>query len=206
MPELRGTVSSLATPFAPDQRPDVAALGDLIEFQIERGIDAIFALGTVGEGVLMGLDERMNVAETVLDLVHGRVPAIVHCGAADTQSSILLGRHAAGLGAAAVAIVAPYFYRYEKLALERHFRSIAEAVPHVAVYIYDNPERVGYSIGVEVVRDLVGQVSNIRGVKDTGDSVAGSRPISRMSRRASRYSCGTTSSFSRPSWWALEGQ
>jgi dihydrodipicolinate synthase/N-acetylneuraminate lyase len=99
------------------------------------------------------------------------VPVLVHCGAADTKTAADLARHAGSLGVAAEASVAPYFFSYGPAALFEHFRAIAEAAPEIGHYVYENPERVGYAVGVATVTRLVREVPGVRGVKDTGDSI-----------------------------------
>jgi dihydrodipicolinate synthase/N-acetylneuraminate lyase len=119
----------------------------------------------------MSPDQRKLATEVAVDHAGGRIPVIVHCGAADTATSAELAGHAATLGAWAAAAVAPYFFGYGPTDLDHHFTAVAEAAPELALYLYENPERAGYSIGVEVVTGLVERVPNILGVKDTGDSI-----------------------------------
>jgi 4-hydroxy-tetrahydrodipicolinate synthase len=166
-----GIVCALATPFNKDETVDLGALRRLLDFQIEKGMDGLFPLGTTGEGVLMNPDERMAVAEAAVDHVGDRAPVLIHCGAPDTKTAADLAKHAAGLGVAGVATVAPYYFAYGPDDLFRHFVTVAEASSDTANYLYENPERVGYSLGVSVVTRLVNEVPNIRGIKDTGDSI-----------------------------------
>ena len=44
-------------------RLDEGAIEPLARFLIAGGVDGVFALGTTGEGVLLGLDERRTAAE-----------------------------------------------------------------------------------------------------------------------------------------------
>jgi dihydrodipicolinate synthase/N-acetylneuraminate lyase len=166
-----GIICALTTPFGADQKPDVDAFGDLIERQIAGGINGLFVAGTSGEGPLMNRGERRLVTEAVVEKVAGRVPIVVHCGAADTRTSEHLALHAQSVGADAAAVVAPYFYRFSPEELYGHFRDVAQAAPEIPHYIYENPERVGYSLGVEMVGRLTSDISNIVGIKDTGDSL-----------------------------------
>jgi 4-hydroxy-tetrahydrodipicolinate synthase len=166
-----GVVCALVTPMGPDEKPDPGAIRVALEHQIESGIHGLFVGGTSGEGPLLSTEERRSLAEVVVDVVAGRVPVVVHCGAADTVTSEDLARHAQRIGADAVAAVAPYFYRSGHQALVDHYTSIAEAAPDIPHYIYENPERVGYSLGVELIGRLCNDVPNIVGVKDTGDSI-----------------------------------
>lgn len=167
-----GIVCSLVTPFARGERPDLGAFGELLDVQVEKRVHGLFLLGTAGEGVLLTPQERMDTAEFAVERVAGRVPILLHCGAADTVTACRLAEHAQGLGVTAEASVAPYFFSYGPGPVFEHFRRLAEAAPAIGHYVYENPERVGYAVGVETVVRLVREVPGILGVKDTGDSVA----------------------------------
>lgn len=166
-----GVICALTTPFGADEKPDIDMFAGLIDRQIDAGIHGLFVAGTSGEGPLLLREERRLVAEGVIEAVAGRVPVIVHCGAADTRQSEHLALHAEAIGADAVAVVAPYFFHPAPNRIYDHYRSIAEAAPSIPHYLYENPERVGYSLGAELVGRLTNDVSNIVGVKDTGDSI-----------------------------------
>jgi 4-hydroxy-tetrahydrodipicolinate synthase len=166
-----GIVCALVTPFRGDGAVDEPALRELVDFQAERGVDALFVLGTTGEGVLLDVAQRRRASEVAAEHLRGRLPLVVHCGAADTRTAAALARHAEEVGAVASAAVAPFFFRYTDAELYRHFAALAEAAPRIGHYVYENPERVGYSAGVGLVARLVDQVPGILGVKDTGDSV-----------------------------------
>lgn len=166
-----GILCALITPFGEDQATDLAPLKDDVDFLIERGVHGLFVLGTTGEGVLLDPSERRAVAQFVLQHVGGRIPVVVHCGAPDTKTTADLARHAQDNGADAAAAVVPYYFQYTVPELYRHFVAVANAAPDIGHYVYENPERVGYSAGVKLVARLVSEVANIHGVKDTGDSI-----------------------------------
>jgi 4-hydroxy-tetrahydrodipicolinate synthase len=167
-----GIVCALTTPFGSDEKPDLGALEALMDRQIEAGVHGLFIAGTSGEGPLLNRAERRRVAEGAVSKMNGSIPIIVHCGAADTRTSEHLAQHAAAIGADAVAVVGPYFYGWGPAHLYEHFKAVAEAAPAIPAYIYENPERVGYSVGADLVGRLTKEIPNIVGVKDTGDSIA----------------------------------
>lgn len=166
-----GIVSALITPFDAAGRLDFDALNVLVDFQIQRDIDGLFILGTSGEGLLLSAAEHREVTERVLARVGGRVPVVVHCGAVDTNTAASLVARAAGAGARTVAAIPPLFFEYTEQGIRDHYCRLAEAAPDIDHYLYDNPGRVGYGIGIDLVARLVAEVECVRGVKDTGDSL-----------------------------------
>src|SRR5919204_3246437 len=166
-----GILCALITPFRDDQTPDLPRLAEVVDFLIDRGVHGLFVLGTTGEGPSLDPSERREVAEIVLAHVGGRLPVILHCGAPDTKTTADLARHAERIGAHGASAVVPYYFRSTPEELYRHFVSVAEAAPGLGHYVYENPERVGYSAGVALVTRLVNDVENLHGVKDTGDTI-----------------------------------
>ncbi|MDP1805707.1 MAG: dihydrodipicolinate synthase family protein, partial [Acidimicrobiales bacterium] len=105
------------------------------------------------------------VAETVT------IPVIANTGSNDTAHSVHLTRQAAGLGAAGVLAVTPYYNRPSQTGLEAHFRAIAEAT-ELPVMLYDIPVRSGRKISHDVMVRLAHGVPNMAGVKDAAADVA----------------------------------
>lgn len=69
-----GVLCALVTPFNADGTPDLGALAELVEFQVQGGAAGLFVLGTTGEGVLLDASERRQLAERLAGLVGGRLP------------------------------------------------------------------------------------------------------------------------------------
>src|SRR5213593_3922033 len=108
---LRGALAAAVTPLRGDGTAlDEAAFAPYLEFLAAAGLDGILALGTTGEGILLSAAERRRAAELFLE---GTLPAIVHCGAQTTAETTALAGHAAGAGAAGVAVVGPPYYAFD---------------------------------------------------------------------------------------------
>lgn len=106
-------------------RVDEDAVAPLARFLVDAGADGIFALGTTGEGVLLGLDERRAVAKRFREARAGML--IVHCGAQSTGDTVALAGHAAAIGADGVAVIPPPYYPLGDDALVGHFAAAAAA-------------------------------------------------------------------------------
>jgi dihydrodipicolinate synthase/N-acetylneuraminate lyase len=63
-----GVLCALVTPFNADGTPDLGALAELVEFQVQGGAAGLFVLGTTGEGVLLDASERRQLAERLAAL------------------------------------------------------------------------------------------------------------------------------------------
>jgi 4-hydroxy-tetrahydrodipicolinate synthase len=171
VPFSGGIVSALVTPFTAQGKLDQPALKAIIEHQIDAGIDALFVLGTSGEGLLCGDFERREILDAVLTSAGGRLPVVVHVGAADTPTAAGLARHAASGSASAIAVLPPLFYRYSDDELLDHFATVADAAGGTDTYLYNNPGRVGFGLSPALIVRAFTEIGAVKGVKDTGDSL-----------------------------------
>src|SRR6185312_6404337 len=144
-------------------RVDEAAIEPLARFLVENGADGAFALGTTGEGVLLGMEERKTVAERFREARAGKL--IVHCGAQSTADTAALAAHAAGIGADGVAVIPPPYYPLGDAALVEHFVAAAVACAPTPFYLYAFAARSGYPLPVAVVERVRERVENIAGLK-----------------------------------------
>jgi dihydrodipicolinate synthase/N-acetylneuraminate lyase len=144
---------------------DEDAFGPYADFLAASGVDGIFALGTTGEGVLLGLDERRRAAERFLEAAAERLGVVVHCGAQTTADTVALCEHAAALEPAGVAVVAPPYYAFDDRGLLGHFSAAARACEPVPFYVYEFAARSGYAVPVAVVERLREEASNLAGMK-----------------------------------------
>ncbi len=170
MAGFQGIFAPPITPF--DHRGDLdeSALRDLIEYLIQQGVHALFALGSVGMGPVMTPEQRRRAAEIIVDQARGRIPILIHVGAADTQTSVALAQHAAELGVAGIALVPPYYYPHTEYEVIEHYRAVGEAVS-LPLFIYNNPAFTGVNITAALALRLRQEVPTIAGVKLTEDQM-----------------------------------
>mgnify|MGYP005848709757 CR=1 FL=1 len=164
---IKGVIVPPVTPFDAAGEIDVPAIQRLVDFLIDRGVNALFPGGTTGEGPLLTTDERRRLAEAFVAAADNRIPVIVHTGAITTQIAHELTRHARAIGAQAAALIPPYYYKCDDAALRHHFTTIANAVPDFPIYLYNNPARTGNALSSELMDDLLEQCPNIVGMKDS---------------------------------------
>jgi 4-hydroxy-tetrahydrodipicolinate synthase len=168
---LRGVLTALATPFAPDGQIDTGALRSLVDRSIEGGVQGVVACGSTGEFATMTSTERRLVVETVIDQAGGRVPVVAQTGAVSTAEAVELSRHAQAAGASVLMVVAPY---YEPLTLEEtvdYLRTVADAVD-VPIMLYNLPAATGVNLSPEIVGQLAREVENVQYIKDTSADMA----------------------------------
>ena len=165
MTHLAGTVIPLPTPFDEEGEVDEKTFRQVIDFELDAKVDGLMVAGSYGQGPVMRPDQRMRAAEVALEQTRGKAPVIVHVGAPDIQSVIVLAEHSAKIGAAALLIVPPYYYTdHSEFELIEHYRAVARAVS-LPIYIYNNKRYAGIDITPEFARRLAEEVPTIRGIK-----------------------------------------
>jgi len=168
--QFEGLVCAIVTPF--DKRSeqiDRHSLSRLCQFLIEKGIEGLYPCGTNGEFLLLTLQERKSVAETVMDEVEEQVPVVIHCGATTTKQTIELVAHASRIGASGAGIIVPPFYPLDGRAIEEHFKAIAHSVPNFPLYPYNIPSYGQNDLTPEVARRIFDRQHSFVGIKYSGN-------------------------------------
>ena len=162
-------MTALVTPFK-DGAIDESALRNLIDWQIDSGIQGLVPVGTTGESPTLSHEEHKRVVEIAIAEARGRVPVIAGAGSNNTREAIELAVHAEKAGADAVLVVTPYYNKPNQEGLFQHFRAIDAAVG-IPIVIYNIPPRSVIDMSVDTMKRCYGELRNIVGVKDATGNV-----------------------------------
>jgi dihydrodipicolinate synthase/N-acetylneuraminate lyase len=144
---------------------DEDAFAPLVDFFVDAGLDGILALGTAGEGILLEEAERRLVADLFLQAADSRLQVAVQCGAQSTAETVRLAAHAAEVGAAAVVVIGPPYFRLDERAQLAHFLAAATACAPLPFYVYEFASTSGYAVAPSVLTQLREKASNVVGLK-----------------------------------------
>lgn len=150
---FEGVATALITPFDKNGKIDYAKFAELIEFQIESGINALVTCGTTGEASTFTDDEHKDVITFTVKQVNGRVPVIAGAGSNDTAYAIGLVKHACAAGADAILLVTPYYNKATQNGLIRMYTEIADN-SEKPIILYNVPSRTGVNIEPETYLKL----------------------------------------------------
>jgi dihydrodipicolinate synthase/N-acetylneuraminate lyase len=163
---LQGALAASVTPLGEHGTSvDDDAFGPLCDFFVEAGLDGILALGTAGEGILLGVDERRHVADLFLQAADRRLRVAVHCGAQTTADTVTLAAHAAEVGADAVVVIGPPYFKLDENAQYAHLFAAAAACAPLPFYVYEFAATTGYPIAPSVLERLRDASDNVVGLK-----------------------------------------
>jgi 4-hydroxy-tetrahydrodipicolinate synthase len=164
---FKGSIVAIVTPFKKG-RVDEKALGDLIEWHIKQGTNAIVPCGTTGESATLDYKEHYRVVGFTVRAVNGRIPVIAGTGANSTDETIMITKEAKKAKADAALIVAPYYNKPTQEGLYRHYKKVAETV-RMPIVLYNVPGRTAVNILPSTVARLA-EIKNIVAIKEaTGD-------------------------------------
>ena len=164
-----GVCTALATPLCAEGI-DIPALEQLIERQIDGGVDALCLCGTTGEAATLTDEERQTLLEVGIRQIHGRVPCIVGVGTPSTARSIAYAKDAYERGADGLLVVTPYYNKGTEAGLRAHYYAIADSTP-LPVTVYHVPSRTGVRLSLETLSALA-EHPRITSLKEADDSCA----------------------------------
>jgi len=163
-----GLVHTPVTPFTPDGGIDFDRFGQVIDFHVGNGADALALPMHAGESVSLSEDEKRAVLAFAIKRVGRKVPVIAHASNAGTAIASALARDAQGAGAAAVVATTPYYWTPPPAMLIEHFVAIGSAI-EIPFYVLNAPdEMAGTKITAELASQLIERLPNFAGVVDLG--------------------------------------
>lgn len=164
--ELEKIFSALITPMHEDQSINYNAIKQLVKNQLQDGVEGFYCCGSSGEGLLLTIDERKKVLETVVKEVEGRIPVVAHVGTIRTADAIELAQHAKAIGINAISMIPPYYYHFSMDEIQSYYEDILNAVPGVSGIIYNIPQFTGVEFNKDNAERLF-ENPNIIGIKHT---------------------------------------
>ncbi|MBQ8371468.1 MAG: 4-hydroxy-tetrahydrodipicolinate synthase [Clostridia bacterium] len=166
---FEGAATAIITPLC-ESGIDFDRFGKLIDWQIERGIDAIVVVGTTGEASTLTDEEHKDAIRFCVERVAGRVHVIAGTGSNDTAYAIEMSRFAAEAGADAMLLVTPYYNKATQKGLIASFTAIADATDKPCI-LYNVPSRTGCNLLPATVAELA-KHPNIVAIKEASGNIS----------------------------------
>lgn len=184
---ITGSIVALVTPMDTQGNIQWDALEKLVEFHVQKGTDAIVAVGTTGESATLNTEEHCQVIAQIVKWVNKRIPVIAGTGANSTAEALELTRAAKEAGADACLLVTPYYNKPTQEGLYQHHKLLAESVD-IPQILYNVPGRTACDMLPETVERLC-EFKNIVGIKEaTGNLERGAEVLRRVAGRMAVYS------------------
>lgn len=163
-----GAISALVTPFR-DGVIDEKALRELVEWQIQSGVNGLVPCGSTGESATLTHAEHEQVIRVVVEQARRRVPVIAGTGSNSTAEAIRLTLFAREIRADGALLISPYYNKPTQEGIYRHYKLIAEHVD-LPLIVYNIPGRTGSNILPETFARLC-EIKQIVATKEASGSM-----------------------------------
>jgi len=167
--KIRGIIPYLVSPTDDSGSIKTDVLARLCEDLIAANVNGLAALGSTGEFAYLAWEDRLRVAQTVIDVTRKRVPVLTGVSATTVKEAVRQAQAMQGIGADALNLAMDTYVPVGIDGIIEYYRSVAESVS-IPVVIYLNKAFSGASLPMELFETLA-SVDNIRYIKDaTGNT------------------------------------
>ncbi|GAK90823.1 dihydrodipicolinate synthase [Nonlabens ulvanivorans] len=170
MQDLIGTGVALITPFTATGDVDHSALEQVVNYQIDNGIDYLVVLGTTGESATLTLEEKKAVKSTIAKANAGRLPMVLGIGGSNTAAVVDEIKSTDLSDYIAVLSVSPAYNKPTQEGIYQHFKAVATATDK-AIILYNVPGRTASNMAVETVVRLAHDFDNVIGIKEAAGDI-----------------------------------
>lgn len=168
---LRGTGVAIITPFKSNFEVDLQALGKMIDYIINGGVEYIVTLGTTGETPTLSREEKIAIIQFTYEKVNNRVPVIVGIGGNNTQELIHDLQSFPLDKAVAVLSASPYYSKPSQQGIYEHYKALAAASPK-PIMLYNVPGRTGRNMTAATTLRIAREIPGIIGIKEASGDMA----------------------------------
>ena len=166
--KLRGIFTPNLVPLDGRGQINEAELRRYVDWLIERGVHGLYPNGSTGEFIRFTVEERRRIVKIVCDQAAGRVPVLAGAAEANVRETLAACEAYQEMGARAVAIVSPFYFRLGPESVYAYFREIALHSP-IDVTLYNIPSFAS-PIDVPTIRRL-SEFERVIGIKDSSGDV-----------------------------------
>ncbi|WP_413725656.1 dihydrodipicolinate synthase family protein [Sodalis sp. RH16] len=160
---LKGNVPILATAFDNQGAVDLPAIGNLVRFLLEQGIDGLALFGNASEGYALTWQEKEAIFMSV-KAITGSLPLVVATGGAASPVAIEEIKRVQGWGADVTMINPPSVVKPGPEEIYRFYCDICQQCD-IDIMIQDAPQMTGVSFPVPTLVRLCEDFPQIRYIK-----------------------------------------
>lgn len=135
-----------------------------INWLIDAGIHGLYPNGSTGEFVRLSAQERRDVVKLIAEVNNGRVPILAGASEANVRDVLEMAEFYTEIGADAISLVPPYYYKISEASLYEYFAEIARNSP-LDILLYNIPQFT-QELTLDIMEDLLA-FERIFGTKDS---------------------------------------
>jgi len=179
--QWRGVIPAITTPFTQELAVDHPFLAKHATWMVDAGCTGIMALGSLGEGATLNLNEKLEILETCVAAVGSRVPVVAGISALSTDEAVRLAQESQKAGCQGLMVLPAYVYKGDWRETRAHFEAIFQAT-NLSCMLYNNPIAYGTDVLPEQVAELASRNRNMHAIKESSADVRRITEIKRLMR------------------------
>ena len=168
---FRGVLVPALTPFRSDLSPDADAFVTHCRWLLDRGADGLAVFGTTSEANSLGLDERLELLEHLIECGISPNMLMPGTGTSALTDTVRLTTHAVEKGCTGVLMLPPFYYK--AVDDDGLFASYSEVIQRVGsdslrIYLYHIPPVSKVPLSLELIGRLLKEYEGtVVGLKDS---------------------------------------
>ena len=191
---IRGVIPTVLTPYDENEQIDDVALRAQVHYLLDAKVHGLLLMGSFGECPYLNDDDREIVIRTSVDTAAGDKPVIVGITAQSTFVAAEQMRQAQRLGASAVMVCLPQYFKLHFDDVKRHYSRLS-AMSLLPIFYYHYPAATGLELKPSQVAELLA-LPNVVGIKEsTFDMLSIKRHISLAEENNRIYLSGSELNF-----------
>jgi len=168
--KFKGVFIPIITIFKENEEVNYDGIKNHVEYLINAGVNGIISGAATSEFFHLSVEERKNIAETIVKQVNRRIPVVIGTAANATKESIELSKHAEYIGADGVMINPPSYWHINEDEICLHYGMIGKKVS-LPIIVYNDPSVSYTNISPKLLLRMKNVCSNIKYVKDSSNSI-----------------------------------
>jgi len=153
------------TPYDDNEQIDDVALRAQVQYLLDARVHGLLLMGSFGECPYLNDDDREVVIRTCVDTASGSLPIVVGITAHGTFVAAEQMRQAQRLGASAVMVCLPQYYKLHFDDVKRHYARLSE-LNLLPIFYYHYPAATGLDLKPAQVAELLA-LPNVVGIKES---------------------------------------
>ncbi|MEL6374487.1 MAG: dihydrodipicolinate synthase family protein [Pseudomonadota bacterium] len=176
-----GVIAPVLTPFGEDGAPDADRFIEHAEWLLEDGCTGLAPFGTTSEATSLGLDERFELLEELVDSGIDPTKLMPGTGTCSLADTIALTQHAVEQDCGGVLMLPPFYYKNpSEDGLFAYFSEVIDAVAddRLKIYLYHIPPQASVGFPLSLISRLVAEFPDtVVGLKDSSGDWANTKAI-----------------------------
>lgn len=167
--KFKGVFVALNAIYDDKDNVNLSAMKELVKIYKTKGVSGVYVCGSTGEGFLLSVEERKQVAAAVKEAAGDDFTVIVHVGCASTKESVELAKHAESIGADAASAVPSVYYHLPPQSVEMHWNGIIDST-NLPFIIYNIPQLTGFNLPYDLFKKMA-KNPKVIGIKNSEEPV-----------------------------------